>query len=571
MNYEESFASAWHISLEYDLTGVWFLNGNAFDSVTALGAILGNLQYNRQACVQSLISHHVSTGLYWRYFNDDEITFVLGALLEPASIIGGANWTNAVVSGGSITFNVSNPQVPSVWSQSTGAGTWIRIVDAANSCLNRWYPILTASSTAWTSTSTCSNGTYAPAGGTIAEPTAQMVINPSYLPPNQNISALPGNLTNNSFQQTWDSNLTQMTVSGGTLELYWAGHSLSSGQAIRIWNASSGNLNTVAPVTVIDANHVSIAYSGSAGQAAPTGGPFNSSTDPMLYVTVDPNWGPNPLAQFYSLVNGVSNHPVKSWSILGSFYTTGSAQTVYSYEGNPANTDSSWLYIPIGPPSIYGSDTSVWSIMNYSQPYSGLATRAYQLKPRAMLWSAGIIDGNAIIQYCRSSTFNPGCDHPAGLNLAARDLGDATDGDENSGCSGTARIQLPFRHQRRICKNLLRLAERRNRRRHRIDAGYQPEAVVGNGLHQCAADFARRYRTPAGGQQAVPGALLSNRRSHQRHLWQRTANSVRLRESLRRPDDSAANHQRGLGAEVYSHRIFAERDTAQREPNQRRG
>lgn len=420
MNYEEAFANTWNIYLENDLTGVWFQNNNASSTLTALAAILNNTEYNRQACLQSLIAHHVSTGRYWRYFNDDEITDELGPFLMPSGIIGGKNWSSAVVSGSTITWNVVNVNTPAPWSQAAGTGAWFQVTGATNSCLNGWYPVTSASATAWTTPNagSCSNGTYEPSGGTVAESAASLVINPSTLVPNQNISALPA--APGMFQTCWagasgcttsGAEVTSIVVSGSTATVNWTGHSIPSGTAIRIWGATSANLNIVAAITA-STNSFTFSYAGTTGTTAPASGTYTSSTDPNLFITVDPNWGPNPLLQFYNLVGAVANHPAWSWSILGSFFSSATVNTVYSFEGNPINTSSSFDYIPEPPPAIYGPDGSVWQWMNYSQSSSGLLTRGYQIKPRSMLYSAG----EYADKFCRSfQNFNPACDAPVQL------------------------------------------------------------------------------------------------------------------------------------------------------------
>jgi hypothetical protein len=442
MGYTESFASTYGISLEFDMSTVWFQGNGVSAPITALAAILGNTQYNRQACVQSLVSHHVGTGVYWRYEHDDEFTDELGSVLQPGPIIGGGSWTNAVASSGTITFNFSAISTLLAWSQSTGQGAWVQIVDAANTCMNGWYPINTVTNTgsyttAATSTTTCSNGTYAPSGGTVTESTAQIVLNPSGLYGNnnsqQNCGPLPsqpgasqqawaatylggcgGAALSNSTYNAASSALTSIVVSGSTATIHYTGHSLPSTNtpAIRISGAATANLNILAPATYVDANTLTIAYPGTTGQAAPSAGTYNSTTDPSLFITVDPNWGPNPLGQFYALVNGVSNHPAISWSILGGFFSPTSIPTMQSYEYNPG---TSFDYIAQGPAAIYGPDTSVWLMANYSQSGSGLLTRAYQAKPRSMLWTGGFVSGGAMVQYCRSFNFNPACDKPGEL------------------------------------------------------------------------------------------------------------------------------------------------------------
>ncbi len=412
-----NFANAWNIYLEYDMYPVWFTLGN---NTTALAAILNNIGYNRKACLQGLVSYLTSLGRVWRIFNDDEVSDYIGNYLEPNPAIGGANWTNATTSNGVVTFNVANITTLKAWNQSTGAGNAIQILGATtNSCLNGWRLLTSASSTTLTALAgSCPNGLTIDSS---SDPGAVMNLPFPGLPGYstvllQNAGPLPGNLS--ATQQSWDSNLTSIVVSGATGTIHWTGHGLSSTNtpAIRIYcyACAHTNLNFIGVPAVTDANTLTITWTNAAGSIPPAAGTYNSSTDGSgFYITVDPNWGANPLGQFYSLVDAVSNHPIKAFSMIGSLF--GSTSSVYSYNGNPTNTDSAWLYIPQGPTDYTGPDVSVNQIAQYSQSTSGIATRAWQLKPRTMLFAGGYIGGGNIIQNCRSFQFDPACDRPAQL------------------------------------------------------------------------------------------------------------------------------------------------------------
>jgi hypothetical protein len=417
----ESFASSYGAYIEYDQFDTYF---NLQQNTIGLAVILNNTGYNRRSCLAGQIAHMVASGRYWRFFNDDEVDAdALGATLEMDPAIGGANWTSAVVSGAAITFQMITPQtLPGNWSQATGNGAWIEIVGATNACLNGWYPITSGyNTTSWVSNNngSCANGTFEPSGG-ITETTAKMAVSPVQYGGSglQNVSPIPSNLSATS--QTWNSNLTSITVSSCVAAVNWTGNLIGNGVAIRIWNASSANLNIVAPITS-GTNSFTFTYPNTSGEACPANGTYNSSTDNGLIITVDPNWGPNPIGEFYSLVDAVPNHPAKSWTILGSNFSN--TAEVYSYEGNPLNTDSSFVYWPGSPFNYLGDDGGVnqWinadTTLNGGNPASGgLATRAYQLKPRSILTGAGVVNGGYSVQTsCRSFTFNPGCDRPAAL------------------------------------------------------------------------------------------------------------------------------------------------------------
>ncbi len=78
-------------------------------------------------------------------------------------------------------------------------------------------------------------------------------------------------------------NFTQILVNDGVAEFYMASNGIANGQAIRVHN-SKNNLNVVAPITVIDANHFTITYKSLSG-TVPSNGIYTSSNDPQLYVT----------------------------------------------------------------------------------------------------------------------------------------------------------------------------------------------------------------------------------------------------------------------------------------------
>jgi hypothetical protein len=420
------FASTWGLNLEYDLYPVWYNVGN---NTVSLAAILNNTGYNRQACLQGLISYLVSSGRVWRLFNDDEVTDYLENFLQPNLNIGGPNFTPMTTSGGVATFTLSGVYTTGVvWNQSAGTGVPIKVTGlTTNSACNGWYLPTAANSTTWTAPtpSGCGNGLTINA---TSDSGGQIVLPPSYLnynapfnganPGSVNTSALPWSL-GSTFQLL--SSTTYITMSGSTATLHCTGCGSIAPNAVRIWYGTTANLNILAgPTTMVDANDVSFVYSGTTGAAAPTctgtGGQCNGTTDPGAYFTVDPGWGANPLQQFYSIVNAVSNVPVTAWSILGSFFAGGSTiPALYSYEGNPNNTASAWLYVPQYPPPYFGTDVSVNEAATASDSTSGLNTRAYQIHPRSMLYADGYIGGGNVIQNCRSFQFNPGCDRPGQL------------------------------------------------------------------------------------------------------------------------------------------------------------
>jgi hypothetical protein len=438
----ESFATTYGIRLDYDLFNLIFNFGNGWGfNGGGLPVILANTGYNRQACLTGLMNHIVTSQLYWRFHHDDEVTDIFGAVLRMTPTIQnavnttyGSGLTSIVVSGTAITFNVTNPgSLAGNWSQSAGTGAWIHIVNSNNATcsLSGWYPILSQPTGEWTSNNinSCANGTYSPgASSPFTETGAQVVINPSPLGTpgvnnQQNISALPSNLS--AVQQGWSSALTSIGVSSCAATVNWTGNAIPNGTAIRIWGATTANLNIVAPITS-GTNSFTFTYPNiGTGEACPANGTYTSSTDSGLYITVDPNWGPDPMGSFYSIINAVSGHPAKSYSMLGSFYST--PASVYSYEGKQTNTESSYVYVANAPYYYLGDSAGVFQWMNSDTLLlgngGGLSTRALMLKPRSVLWPWGVASGGASMQTtCRSFTFNPGCDRPDQLIWRPEDI-----------------------------------------------------------------------------------------------------------------------------------------------------
>ncbi len=187
----------------------------------------------------------------------------------------------------------------------------------------------------------------------------------------------------------------------------WTAHGIANGQAVRVKTTGTTNLNTVAAITA-STNSFAITYSGATGMAAPANGTYNSTTDPSLSIQVDPNWTANPIATFRNLVvSAATPHAAWCFTMLGSLFTVSNAAGITSWEGSP-NSDCAYDYIAQGPAAIYGEGPSVWAMMNYSNPWSGLATRAYQNFPRVILMSVG----PSYTRFCASFQFNPSCDRP---------------------------------------------------------------------------------------------------------------------------------------------------------------
>lgn len=412
-----NFLTTYNMNLELDMYNIWF---NAASNPMSLAAILNNTGYNRHACLQSYISYWQSTGHVWHLGSEDEVTNILGLYLNPNPSIGGNRFISMTTSGGVATFNISNLNSGvAVWNQSAGTGNAIQILGlTTNSACNGWYLLSSISNTTFTAPTPpgCANGltitSSTDPGGQISMPFPALSAGGGNFPL-QNAGPLPSNLNASPPEQSLSSSI-YITTSGSTATLTWPNHGLATGQAIRIWSGSTANLNIIAPVTVVNSSTVTFTYPGTTGGAAPSCQPCNNSTDPSAYITVDPNWGPNPLSQFYSIINSMPNPPATLWTILGGFFD-GPNQTLIDFQGTPSNSSGAFIYVQLPPNNYTGPDATVWQWMNYANPWGALNSRAYQLRPRVSLITGGYIGNNATIQLCRSFAFNPACDRPAAL------------------------------------------------------------------------------------------------------------------------------------------------------------
>ncbi len=416
--YEAAFAAQYGTYFEADIESThWGTPGPG-----NLAAFLSNAGYNRQSCFTGFLSQLASEGRTWKTVGYDELNqYMSGAYPFRNPNLGSTDFPSVVVSGGVATYNVSE-SFNGVWNQAAGTGDWIKMAGAVtNTCLNGWFPvtsIATASGNpvSFTTPTTCANGTY-------TESAAQLYhywVTSNVI--GENASTLPRlyGTGNDSTVQNWDTTyFTQIVVNGGVAEFYAQAHGLTSGQAIRV-HGSSFNLNTVKPVTVLDANHFTITYN-SAWEAVPSNGAYTYSggsgtVDANLSFSVDGNFpAGTPFLSLRNIITSVTGHPATTWGMIGLSYAAGNP-AVRNWEGSTTGADATFNYVPQPPGPFYGPDSSVWQWANYSQSSSGLATRGYQLQPRSMLWGSGYVGGGNMVQYCRSFQFNPGCDRPAQLD-----------------------------------------------------------------------------------------------------------------------------------------------------------
>lgn len=432
-----TFLQQYNLYAEFEIAD-GFVSPNGYSVGYGAGLILGNVGYNRQSCLQSLISWMTSypNNRFWQFGADDEVPSDVGAntIPNPSPTIANASSgmaaylpsiTSLGVSGGALTAVVTNIYNISAWSQSAGTGNGFQLTGlTTNSACNGWYLISTVSGTGpYTITapvpsylSGCSASSITDSGGVMNLPSFVPIV-----PPNAAvIPANPGQgcAAHSGIDCQKLSSTIYMTMSGSTATMTWPSHKLSTGQTIRIWSGSTANLNIIAPITVTGSNTFTFVYPGGTGGTAPTctgtGGQCNSTTDPNAYITVDPGYGASVWNSMWSVIDGVASAPCHGYSLVGNGYGAGGT-VVYNWMGNPANVScGGMLYMSTPPINFTQPDTTNIQMSQY--PFqTGSTYRPWLRYPRAYLVSDGLMP--FVTQYCRSFGFNPACDKPsAGAN-----------------------------------------------------------------------------------------------------------------------------------------------------------
>lgn len=431
-----TWAQQYNMYLEgqiYD--GIIYVNGEAYWAQGAV-PILNNFKFNRQSCLQSLITWMTTppNNRYWLLRVDDEVPDDIGlgssTTPNPSPTIANASApmaaylpsiTSLGVSGGVMTAVVTNIVAPTVWTQSAGTGNAFQLAGlTANSGCNGWYLISSVTGSGpYTITaavpsylSSCTASSIRDSGGVLELPSST---NPVVTPNAGMIPANPGqgcsqpNPPSGNDCQALSSSI-YITTSGSTATVTWPGHNLTSGQVIRIWHGSTANLNTIAPITVTGTNSFTFQYPGGTGGAAPSCSPCNNSTDPNAYITVDPGFGASLLNSLWSIIDGVANAPAHCYSLFGVDYG-GSNAFLYNWIGNPANVNCAGvIYTATAPTPLTEPDETVIQAAGWGSFY--YPVRPLSLSPRVFLTSHPDYSPFQV-SYCPSIWFNPACDKPA--------------------------------------------------------------------------------------------------------------------------------------------------------------
>lgn len=421
----ESWAAQWGQNLSLDTVYLFVGDYSSFRASVFWG-IMSNLGYNRQACVQTLVSHLITAGVYWRLRIDDEWSDQMGKYLNSNVPISASGlFTQAAVSGSGssqqIVFSVQDTNLNSgtggvgAWSQSAGTGTVLQITGATHFPNQIYLPSTTNATTITAPCIGCTNGTYT----STTDSGAAMVINPFTGQGFQNVSAWPNNAHADSV--TWSGgtiNLTSIVCSGSTCTVNFSGaHGLtctSPDNIVRIWSSSSG-LNIVSAISSCATNSFVVTYPGGTGGTAPSPMTYTSATDPSLYITLDDTVNAAFQSFWQTVVGGVSNSPAYCFSMLGSLFGTSNAAGTQSYQfPTYATQPCSIGYIPqLDYKNIYGFDTSASGWGTYGNLESVITMRPWMAQPTSFYFAGS---GAGYQPFLPGMTFNPATDHPGQLN-----------------------------------------------------------------------------------------------------------------------------------------------------------
>jgi hypothetical protein len=182
--------------------------------------------------------------------------------------------------------------------------------------------------------------------------------------------------------------LTSLVASSGTLTVNWAGHRISSGTLVQIRSATNTNLHTIAPISNVTTNTFTV-------PTLAADGTYNSSTDPNLYIIVDPGFTNQTLSVVASLTRAV-NGPTINYAPIGS--PISNTEIAYRWLGDPNALDAGMTYVAQGATPIYGTGGSVSQTAN-SHSTGLLNDRAYILEPHRPLVSVGMTYAKMCLGY----------------------------------------------------------------------------------------------------------------------------------------------------------------------------
>jgi hypothetical protein len=412
-----AYANTYHLSMSGDFESVEW-------PAYQFAAFTNNLGFNRQSCLQTAITYLKANNypLYYLFGHDENNAYNGGETPLKTYNVGTTNFTGCSASSGVMTCTVLMTML-GPWNQTftnrDASGDFVRFTGGTtNSCMNGWQPITSESNpaagyqgtttvTTITFNTTCSNGTI----NATSDPS--LVLNYNYISTSNHIT---GTTTTGGITYPWSSALTSMVSNGTTLTVNWTNYATATAiggvnglgtsfDSIMIQGATNTNLQTVAAITPINANSFSIPTLMAAGT-------YNASTDPNLYITVDPNLAVNRFAILRSVLTAGATAGggqfAKVQTMLGSSMGLSNVNGVYNWEADPNLVDAALDYAEGGCIAFYGWDCSVMASANATQGLSALQTRAFQVQPRNVLYGIG----PTYTSFHRGFTFNPAIDRP---------------------------------------------------------------------------------------------------------------------------------------------------------------
>ncbi len=351
-------------------------------------AILNNDSYDRQACLTNIFTDIINDGNILALGGFDETNGVWGGFPLRNGTVGASTYFQSVsVNSNTATFTVLMDRLFN-WNQAGPSGTdWVKLIGATSpTALNGVYKVSNVATDAsartisfTTTTSGVGNGTY-----NASNNPAMQIVNwhPGF---GQDATCvLPASIgVSDVTTQVFDSTLTSMVASSGTLTVNWTAHGMSTGDIVRIWQATNTNLNQIAAITKINNNSFTI-------PTLAANGTYNSGTDASLYVTVDCGFTNGLFADLIGVYNlAGATRPALYWPILGTTYTDAFAYSVQNWNSatlSQADFNYSFGFSALVP-SLYGYDQSVFEPQI---DYYGtvIAQRAYEREPRQALLPA---------------------------------------------------------------------------------------------------------------------------------------------------------------------------------------
>jgi hypothetical protein len=426
----DGFAATYGVPMSFE-TDISILG---YPPQTGPSVLYQKLGYDRQACVTNYIANQKADGRYHFLFGVDEMNvYMFGNTPNYNNLIGGANFSNIAVSGGTGTFTGSiNMGAAGVWNQANGTGAMVFFSGATtNTCLNGWRYPLTANGDNATFTTTF---TFASPCGSVAsalasdpglkmdwiagggQTTFQSTVHPhactmpKYLGGSFNAIYQGWSLvTDNNLNTQADTSLISIVSDGTTYTGHQTGHGFAEGHNVWISGATTTTaLNGIYPIHVVDAN--TWTAPGTVGNVA-SSGTYNSGNNASAVIAYDCALPSNYMVWLRSLIHSGGDIAVNQ-PVIGTTYGNGPATAAWN---DPAVEDAGNLYFAQAESPVLGERGMLGDAIK-SIATSALTPRAYQGQTKKMLLGTHGIYG---VKHHTGYLIDPAQDTPAILNWDA--------------------------------------------------------------------------------------------------------------------------------------------------------